>query len=525
MGNIWSAIGRYSPVDSHSERGQDLNLDVLSNTIDVPKLVVAIDFGTYNSGYAYQYRTDYENERSTTINFSRWQTPTMVTNKIPTCILLKSDGTVDSFGYEAQMRFANLEQEGEDYVNWFFFSFFKMMLHQRKDLSEETPLESAFGNTLPAIVVFSKAIEYMKKHFIDFLNVSGFPYPENETQWVLTVPAIWNDQAKQFMRRSAEKAGILSHKLVLALEPEAAAIYCSQISANQMEIQGTDGKLRYVASPGSTIMVADLGGGTVEITTVKIEMDGTMKQVYESNGDDSGGMKVNEKFISLLQEITGLSIWNEFSSNYKQDEHEFQMEFEHKKRIIGLDNGPKKLIIKMPSTLKDIWEKRSGMLVEENLSRLEGPLRGKVNISSNKLNFDASLLVEFFQEPVSGILKKARNVYQKSSCGMRIDAIILVGGFAQSDLVTTRVRDGLSDLRIPVVRPHSPELAVLKGAVLFGHNPNIMTSRVLRLTYGVGINVDFVSGKYDDKFKFETPDGKFYAMNVFKKTCRKRPGG
>jgi hypothetical protein len=31
---------------------------------------------------------------------------------------------------------------------------------------------------------------------------------EDEIKWVLTVPAIWSDQAKDFMRKSAEKVYI-----------------------------------------------------------------------------------------------------------------------------------------------------------------------------------------------------------------------------------------------------------------------------------------------------------------------------
>jgi len=56
-------------------------------------------------------------------------------------------------------------------------------------------------------------------------------------RWVLTVPAIWDDEARAFMRYSAEQAGIggggrddgasedaAPSRLALALEPEAAAI-------------------------------------------------------------------------------------------------------------------------------------------------------------------------------------------------------------------------------------------------------------------------------------------------------------
>jgi molecular chaperone DnaK (HSP70) len=53
--------------------------------------------------------------------------------------------------------------------------------------------------------VFSLAIKFLKedlleecrKQLVDVLT-------EKDIQWVLTVPAIWNDGAKQFMREAAE---------------------------------------------------------------------------------------------------------------------------------------------------------------------------------------------------------------------------------------------------------------------------------------------------------------------------------
>jgi len=67
------------------------------------------------------------------------------------------------------------------------------------------PIEGANGKYLPAIEVFSKAIEYMKKHALDHLRENGVPYPEAETKWVLTVPAIWPDPSKSVMRAAAEQ--------------------------------------------------------------------------------------------------------------------------------------------------------------------------------------------------------------------------------------------------------------------------------------------------------------------------------
>lgn len=60
---------------------------------------------------------------------------------------------------------------------------------------------------LPALTVFSLAIRYLKDHLLTALNKSstGIGILESDIQWVLTVPAIWNDSAKQFMRKAAKK--------------------------------------------------------------------------------------------------------------------------------------------------------------------------------------------------------------------------------------------------------------------------------------------------------------------------------
>lgn len=62
------------------------------------------------------------------------------------------------------------------------------------------------GKELPAMYVFSKAIEYMHDHLLKGLKEQdNNKTDEEEINWVLTVPAIWDDSAKQFMRDAAEQ--------------------------------------------------------------------------------------------------------------------------------------------------------------------------------------------------------------------------------------------------------------------------------------------------------------------------------
>jgi len=56
---------------------------------------------------------------------------------------------------------------------------------------------------------------------------------------VLTVPALWTEDQKQFMRKAAFTAGIIdelsSGNLLLCLEPEGASIQCRNDAEDQLK--------------------------------------------------------------------------------------------------------------------------------------------------------------------------------------------------------------------------------------------------------------------------------------------------
>ncbi|KAL3871353.1 hypothetical protein ACJMK2_039360, partial [Sinanodonta woodiana] len=67
-----------------------------------------------------------------------------------------------------------------------------------------TMIQDECNKSLPALMVFSAAIRYLKNDLLDTLmKTMNRIIPAEDILWVLTVPAIWDDQAKQFMRLSA----------------------------------------------------------------------------------------------------------------------------------------------------------------------------------------------------------------------------------------------------------------------------------------------------------------------------------
>ena len=61
------------------------------------------------------------------------------------------------------------------------------------------------GRSMSALTVFSESIKYFKDHFFSNTKNAGLNFRKEEIHWVLTIPAIWKDDAKQFMRESTKQ--------------------------------------------------------------------------------------------------------------------------------------------------------------------------------------------------------------------------------------------------------------------------------------------------------------------------------
>ena len=79
-------------------------------------------------------------------------------------------------------------------------------------------MEDVSGKKMKALDVFSSAIKFLHDHLIDSINgrYENLLKTSSSVQWVLTVPAIWSDAAKSFMRKAAEQVTLFeaSFKLI-----------------------------------------------------------------------------------------------------------------------------------------------------------------------------------------------------------------------------------------------------------------------------------------------------------------------
>ena len=110
----------------------------------------------------------------------------------------------------------------EDETGLLFQTYKMHLLHMDKNA------RSIDGRELDLMLVISESLKFISDKAIEKLQEQVGKIQKNKIRWVLTVPALWTEDQKQFMRKAAQRAGIIeelsSANLLLCLEPEGASI-------------------------------------------------------------------------------------------------------------------------------------------------------------------------------------------------------------------------------------------------------------------------------------------------------------
>ncbi|WAR20728.1 HS12A-like protein [Mya arenaria] len=419
-------------------------------------VVIAIDFGTTYSGYAYSFAHDPD----TILLMRRHESgePGIFDQKIPTTILLTPEGQFHSFGFQARDFYNDLDPK--DATKWMYFDKFKMMLYNDGGLREDSVLRTISGKEVSALKVFSYSLAYFKDLATqEICDQSTLRVSNDVIRWVITVPAIWKASAKQFMRQAAYEAGIVPpndpERLLIALEPEAASIYCRRLmssasgnspaknvssdisrasSLSLPELRSTEVSLvPNDLEKGTRYMVVDCGGGTVDITVHELVAGGRLRELQRASGGAHGSIGVDEEFERLLSFIFGAEI------------------IQHFRR-------------KRPAGWVDL------MATFESRKRTASPYRQSSITVTLPFSF-----IEFF--------KKCRITY---ALNIGISYMFLAGGFAESSIIQHELRKDFGAI-LKIIIPREVSMAVLKGAVCFGMDPHVIYSRCSAMTYGVGV--------------------------------------
>lgn len=463
-------------------------------------VVVAIDFGTTYSGYAFSFLK--ENGKDSVYMNREWLNEQGTrTSKTPTCLLLKPDLSFESFGYQAIEKYADLQDKSNE-QQYYFFQHFKMALHSDENVNAQATITAVNGKSVKAMTVFSHAMKYLKDEALKVIcqRTGDLQFNVNDIQWVLTVPAIWTPVAKQFMREAAYEAGLGSSKnseqIMIALEPEAAAISCLEKNLSDFKSEaGTSSLSCILGQPNSHYMVVDIGGGTLDVTVHAIQSDGSIKEVHKVTGGPYGGIKVNQEFEKLLEELFGKTNLQSYRQNYCSDWLSLMNDFEAKKRGDRILEKDAMINIRLPRSFVTLAN-ASGR------SALERHGRGNIKLKNDEyLSLSSEMMQKLFRPTLQRIKDHLKGLLQQPKLS-KVTTMLLVGGFADSALLQKEIKSTYSSRRMRVLIPNHASIAVVQGAALFGKKPTTIAERVVSITYGASCSRDFIYGEHPEEKKF-----------------------
>jgi Hsp70 protein len=369
---------------------------------------------------------------------------------------------------------------------------------------------------VPAFLLVQRTLEFVKQDCFRFLetrmrttDVGGL-----RIKWVVTVPAIWPDESKIFMRKAAAAAGLIASEnadnLMLALEPEAAILASIADCAPSERARFTK---------GTKIMVVDCGGGTVDITVdevVEPAIPGPLelKEISGASGGMWGATMVDKEFGKFLRELLGPEYYRQLDNRTVL---ECMISWESEKNTVSGENDEDDTVqVRCHELLDDLADKTDDEFTRETMQELVEQYNekkglteesgGVVSFSKTKrLKIPPCITRSFYTTVIDQIVTHLQGKLAETG---PVDAMMIAGGFAESRILQKILKEKFETSKTAVILPRRPGKVVVMGAALFALQPKVIRERVMRHSYGYLGAEPFNPAIHDESHVFVTAEGR-----------------
>lgn len=221
--------------------------------------------------------------------------------------------------------------------------------------------------------------------------------------------------------------------------------------------------------------------------------DNSLKEICRATGSDCGGTSVDSAFFQMMAKIFGAPLMNIMKKEDSSAYLDLFREFETVKRTITPEKSGK-LNITVPYAALDLLCKKH--LREDFPSTVHAsPLATNISLKADKMRFDVDLIKKLFESTIQEIIKLIGEILERQTA-RDVPTFLMVGGFSECVPVQDAIQKKFKEKNIVI--PDEAGITILKGAVLFGHKPDYITSRILGFTYGLRHCVDFNKEKHGE---------------------------
>ncbi|OAX34713.1 hypothetical protein K503DRAFT_774259 [Rhizopogon vinicolor AM-OR11-026] len=441
------------------------------------KLVLAFDVGTTFSGVSYCILHPGEVPVIQGVNRYPAQQQVGGDSKIPSIIYYDLQGDVRAVGAEALQE--RIIEQAED-EGWVKLEWWKLRIcakhlassHIREDDIPPLPRGKSAVQVLADFMryLFQCARTYIQETYAGGLNL--LRSVENSIEFVLTHPNGWEGPQQREIRHAAELAGLISSNeeqshVHLLTEGEASLHFCvtnmitsdafsSLIAVSDFPVEEED------QSGSKGVVLIDAGGRTIDLSAYSMTLSPTsFEEIAPAECCLQGSVFVTHRAHDLFKnKLSG--------SNYSSPEMIAQMTNIFDQTTMHRFCTPDKPCFVRFGTMRD-----------RDL---------KYDIRSGQLKLAGQEVADLFEPSVEAIIDAFEQ--QRRVASIPINCVFLIGTFAASDWLFTRLQKYFQPLGICLRRPDCHvNKAVADGAVLSYIDRLSASHRVARTTYTIEIEI------------------------------------
>lgn len=382
------------------------------------------------------------------------------------------------------------------------FTNLKMHLSNFQHSVEDISITAKNGEVESLLTLFAELMNYLKNHIVGLI-IKGEPVTsefrgraradaEANIQWILSIPVIWTEAAKDFMRRAAVRAGLVSSEnaseIWFVLEPEAAAISVH----SSLSIGGTSGLLEL----GKRFIVIDMGDGTTDIVVLEVVSISPLRlrKISSPVGRPWGSRNVNAAFERFLNRLfkpvlrTNSTVESQFPLEFNRIRRQFD-QFKESFKMDETYSLPLADIIPSGMSLQQLR-----VIYNRDYCREPNFVTVADPHSSSALEIGKDLMQSFFIIDLEGIVALMTCIIGQNA---GVERIVLVGGYACSCIIQERFFkefDGENGIRVLSSGTDASYVqgAIAEGAVLWGLYASIVPIRAANWTVAVRTVRDYL---------------------------------
>ncbi|KAH9940127.1 uncharacterized protein BXZ73DRAFT_99125 [Epithele typhae] len=426
----------------------------------VRKLVMGIDIGTSHSGVAYALLEPGEIPEIRSVTRFPGHEASPGDCKIPSILYYTPGGSVAYAGAEAVAPGVDLkaDDEGLIFVEWFKLHMIPERLQsgeiKKRDLPSLPPgksVVSVFADFLAYL--FSCARQYIRETHANGKRL--WESLEDDIEFELSHPNGWEGMQQSKMRQAAIMGGLVPNtvegrgRVHFVTEGEASLHFCVQSGLTTDSMQD-----------GQSVMIVDLGGGTVDISSYGFVSKSPLvvEEVAAPECILQGSTRINARAAIYLKALLKNSPYGE-DDYIKLMLESFEM-----------------------STKRVFKDENQSSYVKFGTPFCSDP---QVKIRRGQLTLTGDVMRSLFQPSldsiISAIKKQLRDATKPPS------TVFLVGGFAANPWLYSALDNRLQTLGLSLCRPDSHTAkAVSTGAVCF-FLEHFVSARVMKMTYGAHV--------------------------------------